>query len=494
MSQISVSNLTFAYDEGRVNIFENVSFTIDTDWRLGFCGRNGRGKTTFLKLLCGELEYKGTISSTVRFSYFPFETDSRTTVAAFAERVAAGHELWEFQRELNLLDTDGGVLDRPFQDLSEGERVKVSLAALFLRDNHFLLIDEPTNHLDGESRRAVGAYLNKKKGFILVSHDRTLLDGCTDHILSINKTNIEIQKGNFSSWLTNKERKDNFEKAQNKKLAGEIDKLKAAARRKSGWSDSAERGKYRLGESSDRGYIGSKAAKVMKTAKAIEKRRDAAAEEKARLLKNIERADALEMFPAPYRAKRLISARDLALARGGREIVSGLNFTISEGDRIHLRGKNGSGKSSLIQILRGEMDGGKAVGYNGALEIGANLKISYVPQDTSALRGSLQEFAREHALDDALFRVILMHLDFDKTLFDMDIYGYSAGQKKKVYLAKSLSESAHLYIWDEPLNYIDVFSRMQIEELILRYKPTILFVEHDRTFAERIATGAIDLS
>jgi lincosamide and streptogramin A transport system ATP-binding/permease protein len=118
---------------------------------------------------------------------------------------------WELLRELSLLDVSEDVLYRPFQTLSNGEKTKVLLAVLFLKENSFLLIDEPTNHLDIAARSIVSRYLKSKSGFLLVSHDRAFLDGCIDHVLSINKTNIEIQSGNFSSWLVNKERQDNFE-------------------------------------------------------------------------------------------------------------------------------------------------------------------------------------------------------------------------------------------------------------------------------------------
>ena len=113
---------------------------------------------------------------------------------------------------------EADVLYRPFSTLSNGERTKVLLAAMFLKENRFLLIDEPTNHLDMEGRALVSRYLNTKKGFILVSHDRAFLDACTDHTLSINKTNIVIQKGNFSAWWEVKRMQDEYELAQNDKL------------------------------------------------------------------------------------------------------------------------------------------------------------------------------------------------------------------------------------------------------------------------------------
>lgn len=196
MSMIKVENLTFSYPSCYDNIFESVSFEIDTNWRLGFIGRNGRGKTTFLNLLLGKYEYSGRIISSVQFDYFPYTVaNSKKDTYEVLSEVCPTAEDWELMRELNLLEVDTEALYRPFETLSNGEQTKVLLAGLFLNEGHFLLIDEPTNHLDIHAREIVCAYLKRKKGFILISHDRSFLDGCVDHILSINKTNIEVMHG-----------------------------------------------------------------------------------------------------------------------------------------------------------------------------------------------------------------------------------------------------------------------------------------------------------
>lgn len=159
--------------------------------------------------------------------------------------------------------------------LSKGEQTKALLAALFLKENSFLLIDEPTNHLDTLGRKTLSDYLKRKHGFILVSHDRVFLDNCIDHILVINKTNIEVQRGNFSSWWRNKEMQDSFERAENEKHKKEISRLTAAAQKTSGWSDRVEKsknGSTNSGSKLDKGYVGHKAAKMMKRSKAIENR------------------------------------------------------------------------------------------------------------------------------------------------------------------------------------------------------------------------------
>lgn len=492
MSLINISNLTFAYEGSYDNIFEDVSFQIDTDWKLGFIGRNGRGKTTFLKLLLGQYEYQGKIACSVEFDYFPFTVaDKEQNTLDVVYGIDNQLELWKLRRELSLLDAGDELLYRPFSTLSNGEQTKVLLAGLFLKENNFLLIDEPTNHLDTASRRLVGEYLKRKKGFILVSHDRSFLDLCIDHVLSINKADIQIQKGNCSSWWENRQRQDEFELNENEKLKKEIGKLTASARRTSGWSDDVEKtklGTRTAGLRPDRGFIGHKAAKMMKRSKAMETRKQNAIDEKSKLLKNIETSHELMIKPEFYHKDRMAELKDIALYYDSNEVCNGVNLTIHNGDRILVQGKNGSGKSSILKLLCG-FD----ISYTGHLGIGSNLKISYVPQDTSGLTGGLREFEEKNDLDESLFRAVLRKLDLERVQFEKDFSDYSEGQKKKVLIAKSLCEKAHLYIWDESLNYIDILSRMQIEELILEYKPTMLFVEHDGAFAEKIATKILVL-
>ena len=484
MSMIKIENLTFSYPTSYDNIFENVNFQIDTDWKLGFVGRNGRGKTTLLNLLLGKYEYSGKIISSVQFDYFPYPvTDKSQLTETILQDVCPAAEEWEIMRELSYLDVDSEVLWRPFETLSNGEQTKVLLAALFLNEGHFLLIDEPTNHLDVKAREMVSAYLKKKKGFILVSHDRCFLDGCVDHILSLNRASIEVQSGNFSSWMANFERQQEFELAQNERLQKDIGRLQQAAKRSEVWSDRVEASKI---GAADKGYVGHKAAKMMKRSKSIEARQQKAIEQKAGLLKNIETAEKLKLFPLSYYADTLVSFSDVAVSHDGNEVCNPVSFTVQQGDRVVLDGKNGSGKSSLLKLLVGE-----AIEHTGTIKVGSGLVISYVSQDTSYLSGTLSDFADRNGIDESLFKSILRKLDFERTQFEKEIQDFSGGQKKKVLIAKSLCEQAHLYVWDEPLNFIDVYSRMQIEQLINEFSPTMIFVEHDRTFRDAVATKIV---
>jgi lincosamide and streptogramin A transport system ATP-binding/permease protein len=489
MSLINVVNLTFAYGGSYDNIFEDVNFQIDTNWKLGFIGRNGRGKTTFLNLLMNKFEYTGTITAPCAFEYFPFAVaDKNLFTTQIAENICPDYEEWELERELSLLEINPDVLHRPFATLSNGEQTKVLLAALFLKENSFLLIDEPTNHLDLHGRNIVSRYLKNKKGFILVSHDRAFLDNCIDHVLSLNKANIEMQRGNFSSWLINKERQDVFEFAENAKLKKEIKRLEKTAREKALWSDKTEKSKIGT-HVFDRGRVGHKAAKMMKRSKSIELRQQNALEEKSKLLKNIETCESLKITQLDYHTNRLATLGGVSIFYGDKTVCKDISFTIEKGDRIALSGKNGTGKSSILKLICGE-----DLEYTGNFQKSSQLTSSYVAQDTSHLSGSLAKYIAENSLGESLFKTILRKLDFSRVQFEKDLADFSGGQKKKVLLAKSLCEKTHLLIWDEPLNYVDIISRIQLENLILEYLPTILFVEHDQVFTEKIATGKVLLS
>ena len=492
MSTIKIENLNFSY-YGYVNpVFENVSFSFDTNWKIGLIGRNGIGKSTLFKLLLNQETYQGKISQDVDFIKFPpnLSDTSKLGIELYKELISDEEE-WRLFRELNLLNVDENLVYRGFETLSLGEQTKILLAILFTREDGFLLIDEPTNHLDMDGRKIVSEYLKSKKGFLLISHDRDFLDGCINHVISLNRNSIDVQSGNFTSWYENKLMKDQFEISQNEKLRKDIKRLKEAARQSQIWSDKIENTKNAVkvsGVKPDKGHIGHQSAKMMKKSKNLEHRQNKAIEEKQNLLKDIETKESLLLHTLDYHKNPLISVRNLSLCYGERQILSDVSFDIKQGDIVAIYGGNGSGKSSLIKILLGLNHE-----YSGDVKLASNLKISYIPQDTSNLTGSLNEYIESQGVDETLCKTILRKLDFARELFETDMKNYSDGQKKKVLIAVSLSKPAHIFVWDEPLNYIDVISRIQIEEIIKEAKPTLIFVEHDKRFVEDIANKTIRL-
>ena len=317
-------------------------------------------------------------------------------------------------------------------------------------------------------------------------------------------------------------RKDAFSQAENEKHKKEINKLQKAAEQTRQWADKSERSKIGFDPVkendrciSTRAYIGSKTKKMQSRVKQMEERIDREIEEKEGLLQDIENPVDLKLFPLTHHKEVLISAGEYGLQYETQEkpMFSKLNLEIKQGERVFLNGKNGCGKSSLIkQILHKSATRTEGIPvYNetgkekiqevsssvlqesGNLQTAAGLKISSINQDTSFLKGNIKAFCKERELDESLFCALLRQLDMERVQFTKDMREFSEGQKKKVLIAASLMTPAHIYIWDEPLNYIDVFSRMQIEKLLLAYKPTMLLVDHDVYFREKIATKVVNL-
>jgi lincosamide and streptogramin A transport system ATP-binding/permease protein len=258
--------------------------------------------------------------------------------------------------------------------------------------------------------------------------------------------------------------------------------MRAAAARTANWSDRTEASKIGT-HVADRGYVGHKAAKMMKRAKSVEARQHKAIKEKEGLLRDIDRIGALKLTPLTWHSETLAEAEGLSVSYGEKAVFRNLSFRVRRGDRLALLGANGSGKSSLLRLMAGE-----DVPREGGFVIAKGLRVSYVPQDTTRLCGGLRDYAHRVNIDLTQFFTILRNLGLERAQLEKDMRELSEGQKKKVLIARSLSESAHLYLWDEPLNYIDIDSRMQTEQLLRTYRPTMVFVEHDNAFVDAIAT------
>ena len=494
--QVSVRDLSFTYDGSYTPVFEHVSFNFDTNWRLGLIGRNGKGKTTLLRLLMGQIKPEGHIDMPLTPVYFPYpvgdETQNTRQVMLQAAPVA---EEWQLICELNQLEVDDSVLDRPFSTLSKGEQTKVLLAALFAREDAYPLIDEPTNHLDAHGRALVADYLRRKDGrstacgFLLVSHDRAFLNRCIDHVLSLNRSDVWVMQGNYDTWEARLNQQNEYEQGRNEVLKRDIRHLEDSARRTAEWSNKVEATKIG-GHTYDRGAVGAQAAAMMKKSMSTLRRRERAIAEKRSLLHNVEKVGELKLTVLHHPKDVLMKVVNGRVEYDGRVVCEGVNFTLRRGERLSLTGPNGCGKSSILKALAGQ--GGA---LTGEISLAPNLVISYIPQQTDDLTGTMDDFISRSDIDETLFKAILRNMDFTRDLFERPLERMSQGQKKKLLLARSLCIPAHVYIWDEPLNYIDVLSRVQLEGLLLEYAPTMLLVEHDAVFLERVCTrDAVELN
>ncbi|MDR2197910.1 MAG: ATP-binding cassette domain-containing protein [Deltaproteobacteria bacterium] len=489
MPHIMLKNLSFAY-EGFPPVFQNVSLNLDTSWRLGLIGRNGRGKTTLLKILTGELHPDGEVISPVKFVYFPFPVENQAVNAyELSESLRpAEHRDHRLEKEASLLKLKPEALFQPFGALSGGEATKVLLSILFIGEDDFPLIDEPTQNLDLAGRKVLGEYLSGKKGFLLVSHDRRLLDDTLDHVLAIEKTGLVLQRGNYASFRENQLRGERFKEAENQKITKEIKRLGEAAQRSGDWASRAESGKYGQGPV-DRGFVGHKAAKLNKRAKAAAKRREDALEAKKSLIVDRERPANLSLSPLRHHSRLLAQGTGLSIGYGDRPVLQDVSFTLRQQEILAVTGPNGAGKSLLIKLLLGE-----ARILAGEFYKAENLVISHVPQKLDFPHQSLRKYAEDLGIEDSRLKTVLRHLGFEKSQLEVPLGSLSLGQRKKAALAASLAGEAHLYLWDEPLGHVDIPSRLAIEELLAKSRPTMVVVEHDRTFLEKVATDFLELS
>ena len=224
----------------------------------------------------------------------------------------------------------------------------------------------------------------------------------------------------------------------------------------------------------------------MSQSKNLENRNEKKLQEKQSLLKDLEREQTLKITGSTHHDRTPVILKDVSILRYGEVVSSGIDLTVERGQKISLQGANGCGKSTLIKFLAG-VNEDEGITAEGDIHIANGLKISYVGQDTSSLKGSLYDICAGRGADRTQFSTILVKMGFTKDMLYRSAEALSLGQKKFVMLALSLCEKADVYLWDEPLNYIDVYMRKEIERLVRDSDVTMLFVEHDRAFAESVA-------
>ena len=486
MALISIKNLTFGYDGSDLNVFSDLTIGIDTSWRLALAGRNGRGKTTLFKLFRGELMYSGTITGVPDIISFPVHDTPEI-------------EDWKIRKELNLMDADPDIMWRPQDTLSGGERTKLMLAYLFASEGKYPLIDEPTNHLDMRGRQSVAKYLAQKDGFIVISHDRDFLDQCTDHTLVITKTGAELTSSTFSVWWDNNEKLLSGQKVRNDQIQKQMDQIETAMQKNAHWASKAEANKNRSNAPSKvaenhwmRAYQASKSSKLQSLAGNLQRRNERKLEEKASLLTNLEKEEKLKITGSTHPNKTPVLLSNVTIYRDGFPVRSGIDLKIMRGKKISLTGANGCGKSTLIKFLTGEGEK-EGITADGEIYIAPGIRFSYVGQDTSSLGGTIYDIASDRGVDKTQLSTILIKMGFTKQMLDRDVDELSLGQKKIVMIALSLCEKADIYLWDEPLNYIDVYIRKEIERLIKESDITMLFVEHDGAFSRNVSDESVEL-
>lgn len=524
MAQIEIKDITFYYDDFYHPVFEHLTVNLDTEWNMALVGRNGRGKSTLLKLLEGSLQPTlGEIRRPGTVSYFPYLYDARFTKAldvvkecigglrtleqklqeqedafskgsmnengstAYFELLNQYLELDGYSmeshicKELSQMGLSETLLEQDFATLSGGEQTCMLIIALFLRKDTFVLLDEPTNHLDAGKKEHLKEYLKKKKGFIIASHDTAFLDAVCDHILAINKADISIEQGNYSTWRNNMELKEQFELRTKEKLEREISQLERQSKQTRTWSNIGNKQKYPFA-----GHFRTNGTRAyMRQAKAAEQQIQDNLAEKKQLLRNMEAERKLNITQESVRRECLLTADHVTFCYEGASgpVFEDITLHIYPGDKIWLRGKNGAGKTTLLKLLAGKLHG------TGIRRAGG-ISIAYITQEPTERSGDVKEGIQA---DYRRFKELCMLFDVPPDFERRPLETLSSGELKKVDIARTLAEHHQILFLDEPLNYMDVQFKTQLEVALSEEELTLVFVEHNEEFGERLATRIIEL-
>ncbi|MEE8825015.1 putative ABC transporter ATP-binding protein YheS [Lentilactobacillus sunkii] len=482
MGTIQVKNLSYQYLDSDQPIFHNLSVDIDDHWRLGLIGRNGRGKTTFLKLLLGNLDNQGAIKTNIKFSYFPaFPSDPSQSVMDVM--TSTGGEEWQARIELEHIGIGESYDQRPFESLSGGEQTRVLLARRFMTRGAFPLIDEPTNHLDISGRKLVGQYLRSKSGFICVSHDESFLNSFVDHVMSLNRSSVDIVSGSINDWKSNKEIRDHSAVEKNIRLRKSIKQLDQRANQQQRWAEQKER------ESKDASSRKS-AKKMMKRVKAFKRRASGKSQERKGLLNDIDQVDNLTTNIQSNTGSNLFfSLRSFSILRNGSKLFSPINVDFHENNRLALYGPNGVGKTTLIQFLQQKVD----LNYDGYQLITLPKDIGYLSQNFESFVRNSPFFTDGPLAERTNVWNIMHQLGVSRSRLLASPQEWSMGETKKAALAYTLTQPHTLLIWDEPTNYLDISAREQLINLVKESQPSLILIDHDEHFIRETSTQQVEL-
>jgi lincosamide and streptogramin A transport system ATP-binding/permease protein len=291
-----------------------------------------------------------------------------------------------------------------------------------------------------------------------------------------------VEQGNFTTWKQNKDLKDEFEARTGERLSREVRQLERHAEKSRNWAGTANTQKYAF--ASHARTNGAKA--YMGQAKRSEQQIKDKVEEKKSLLLNFETAKKLEFEQLDTEDAWLVKGKNIMYSYDNRELFFGLSFVIKQGDRIWVRGGNGAGKTTLLKLIMGKLS---ARGILRAEE----LKITEALQEPLWKEGHLKDLIEGADINSENFEKLCWLFDLPDALFHRPLETFSKGELKKIEIARALSVDNHLLLLDEPLNYMDIYFREQLEKAILALNPTIMFVEHDEWFGERVATRTIPI-
>lgn len=518
MILLQVNQLSKSY--GADLILSNIKLEVQTRDRIALVGRNGAGKSTLLKIIAGHLSYEsGDLIKPkhVTIGYLAQNTGLVSGLSIWEEMLTVFENLMKQEKELRKLEEkmadpavfenaalyertlkEYDLLQNDFKDnggyqyesdirsvlhglnfhsfdystkidsLSGGQKTRLALAKLLLTKPDILILDEPTNHLDIDTLAWLEQYLTGYTGAILiVSHDRYFLDKVVNQVYEISRHQISKFTGNYSSYLDKKA--ENYERdlKQYEKQQDEIAKLQDFIQKNLARASTTKRAQSRR-KKLDRMQVMDKPL---------------GDEKSASFGFDIEKQSGNEV----------LNVHSLAVGYQDERIAEGLSIRITRGDSVALVGPNGIGKSTLLKTIQGTLQP-----LEGQVHYGSNVSIGYYDQEQAALTSNkrvLNELWDDYPLkSEKEIRTVLGNFLFTGDDVLKTVSTLSGGEKARLALAKLMMQKANLLILDEPTNHLDLDSKEILENALVDYPGTILFVSHDRYFINRIATKVIELS
>ncbi len=529
MQIIRSDNIAFRYDNQPDMLFENVSFAVHEHSRIGLIGKNGCGKSTLLDILRkkinpveGVLYHKPELS----IGYLPQELDlppansglsfiwnSNPTLAALKQKIDQLEHFtpeqvssilseyernrgYDFEITIEKVTTRFGfnneMLSRKTVSLSGGEQTRLSLCRILLKEPDVMLLDEPTNHLDIEVLDWLESFLNEIKiPYIIISHDRHILDVCVTSILDLTQEGVMHYSGNYSFYKQEKERelhqKIHVYEEQKKK----IKKLNIAARKRTQWAHSHQ------AETGSEGYapvyecVSNLAKNAMQQAKNLQRRTERLIEKAEAEKPFIEKKRNFHFENLKVKSKQVLAVENLAKTIGSNNVLQNIELHLMTGERVAIIGKNGSGKSTLLKILTGHLNE-----YQGEMAWSPQVEIGYYSQDHENLNFDntvMEEVVCGDKQKQTFARTVLGCLRISEQLVHNQIKTLSIGERSKVALAKIIVSGANVLVLDEPTNHLEIAAREALEDALRSYTGTIIFATHDRFLIEKIADRVINL-
>ena len=517
MIEIQVNNLVKSFEVGK-NVLDGLTFQVDQGERVGLLGRNGAGKTTLFKILTGELDYdEGTVvvgqgRRVGLISQIPVYPAGYTVEdvlrSAFARLQSLAEEMRALEARMADGESDPAILKRYgtlserfeafggydtdvavnkianglsipdaqrqqlFDSLSGGEKTRVNLGRLILEDTDILLLDEPTNHLDLHATEWLEEYIRGFHGTVVtISHDRYFLDRTVTRVIEIQDGRAEFYSGNYSFYAVEKERRYQERMKQYEKEQAKIAQLEKAAEQLRVWAFMGMDKTYR---------------RAISMEKRIERMRTTSKPTKARKM------DA-RFSSAEFHGDEVLGIRNVSKSYGDKHLFEGISLKVEGGERIALIGDNGTGKSTLIKMIVGEL-----YPDDGRIKTGPQVKEAYLPQivrfdhpDWNLVENMM---AAKKGLSAQSARNRLAAYDFRGEDVFKPVSVLSGGEQSRLRLCMLMDDEINFLILDEPTNHLDIDSREWIEEAVEAYDGTLLFVSHDRYFINRFATRIWELA